>query len=171
MESSYCEAIGILYSSNTFAFPHLGALFTFKSTILPQRQDAIRYIQVHYLYELSCTGRYHSDHIRTPFGHNLWLGVNAGGNEIIENNSAMTNLKEIRLVIPLLCEDMSISYIRIFKPMGDLLNAASKAWDGGRRTISVVLDFPVWLDRNQGELAEVIRRAPFLKLRTPRFFD
>lgn len=81
----------------------------------------------------------------------------------------MTSLKEIRLVIPNFCEFIYGDTIHpLFNPMGELLNAAAKAWDSGRRTISVVVDFPVWFDRNNKAVADVLRKAPFLKLRTPR---
>ena len=96
----------------------------------------------------------------------------AGGNEIIKNNAPMTSLREIRLVVPSWLEAIPASNIEpIFKPMGELLNAVAKARGGGRGPISVIVDMPVWLDRDHEVLADVLRRAPFLRLRTPRHFD
>lgn len=84
----------------------------------------------------------------------------------------MTSLKQIRIMIPEDCEFYSYEGAgSIFKPMGDLVNAVAKARSDGRDAISVVMDYPLRLDRNQEKLAEVLERAPFLKVRTPRCLD
>jgi hypothetical protein len=47
-ETSYAEAIGLLYSSNRFNFQWAQDATAFRNSILPQRAAAIRAVQLHY---------------------------------------------------------------------------------------------------------------------------
>jgi hypothetical protein len=84
----------------------------------------------------------------------------------------MTSLKQIRIVIPEDCEFVPcLDPDILFKPTGDLVNAVARVQRDRRDAISVVVDYPIGLDRFQATLAETLERAPFLMVRTPRFLD
>lgn len=84
----------------------------------------------------------------------------------------MTSLKEIRVAIPLFPQlNNEWEYHLIFKPMRDLVDAVMKMQESGRDQISVAVDFPIWIQRKRKEMADFLRKAPFLVLRTPRFVD
>ncbi|KAK2768187.1 hypothetical protein FQN54_000039 [Arachnomyces sp. PD_36] len=141
-------------------------------TIPPQRQAAIRSIQLRQMYR-SCVSFNASKmtHLRTPHGKNAWLSIIVGDSDTTQNNHAMTSLREIRIVIshyPVL-----VAYdgrTTIFDPIVDLVNAVAKVQGsyGSHGATTVVVDFPVFVDKDHPKMAEVLEKAPFLKFRTPR---
>lgn len=72
----YSEAIEILYSKNTFSMLHLGRLLHFSFTVLPQRMNAIRslelgwYLNSIYPYDTGCT--WNSQNPPAPYDKTTW---------------------------------------------------------------------------------------------------
>ncbi|KAF2476185.1 uncharacterized protein BDR25DRAFT_339293 [Lindgomyces ingoldianus] len=133
----YSEAIDVLYTSNTFLFPHIWNLTFFQTTIRPKRFASIRSVHLSHFFE---PHQYENQPLRGKSSYIAYPGAEVAWESGCKALLAMTKLRQLRIDVRRAgfypANVSPLGLVSVFEPL--------KGLKVGDWTVEVTIGSPDW---------------------------